>query len=101
MGTVGTGKSSLLSAVLGDMYKVSGSVTVNGSIAYVPQTAWIINSTVRENILFGKPFNSKFYEATIQACGLAQDLKTLMAGDMTEIGERGINLSGGMFFLLY
>ena len=95
VGTVGTGKSSLLSAVLGDMYKVSGSVSVKGTVAYVPQTAWITNATVRENILFGKPFDSEFYEATLQACGLTQDLKTLMAGDLTEIGERGINLSGG------
>ncbi|KAJ3362294.1 hypothetical protein HDU91_003500 [Kappamyces sp. JEL0680] len=95
VGTVGAGKSSLVSAILGDLYKMAGTVTVVGSVAYVPQTAWITNSSVRENILFGRPFDRQFYEATLNACGLTQDLQTLMAGDMTEIGERGINLSGG------
>jgi ATP-binding cassette subfamily C (CFTR/MRP) protein 1 len=95
VGSVGAGKSSLISAILGEVYKVKGQVTVYGSIAYVPQTAWITNSTVRENILFGKPYDGTFYQDTLEACGLSQDLEMLVAGDMTEIGERGINLSGG------
>ncbi|KAJ3255495.1 hypothetical protein HK103_006226 [Boothiomyces macroporosus] len=95
VGPVGAGKSSLLSAILGDTYKQGGSVTVRGTIAYVPQTAWIMNSTVRENILFGQPFDEAFYNQTVQACGLGPDLDSLIAGDFTEIGERGINLSGG------
>ncbi|KAJ3122071.1 hypothetical protein HK098_003135 [Nowakowskiella sp. JEL0407] len=94
-GRVGAGKSSILSALLGEMYKDHGEVFVHGSVAYVPQTAWIMNQTVRENILFGKKFDAAYYEQTIAACGLQQDLEMLPAGDLTEIGERGINLSGG------
>ncbi|KAH9270061.1 hypothetical protein BASA83_007891 [Batrachochytrium salamandrivorans] len=95
VGTVGSGKSSLISAILGEMYKTSGSVTVRGSIAYVPQTAWIMNTTLRDNILFGRHYDDKLYNDTIDACGLRADLEILPAGDDTEIGERGINLSGG------
>ena len=64
-------------------------------LAYVPQLAWMQNATVKENILFGKVPNSKFYEQTIDACALRSDLKILPGGDQTEIGEKGINLSGG------
>ncbi|KAI8898763.1 P-loop containing nucleoside triphosphate hydrolase protein [Globomyces pollinis-pini] len=95
VGTVGSGKSTLLSAILGDTYKIKGSVTVRGTVAYVAQTAWIMNCTLRDNILFGLPYDAAFYDATIEACGLIPDMKQLVAGDMTEIGERGINLSGG------
>ena len=96
VGQVGAGKSSLLSALLGDMYLYSGNVSIKGSVAYVPQTAWIMNATVRDNILFGNAFNKKKYEMIIEACGLVPDLEQFAAGDMTEIGERGISLSGGM-----
>jgi ABC-type multidrug transport system fused ATPase/permease subunit len=95
VGPVGAGKSTFLSAILGDTYKLDGRVTVCGTIAYIPQTPWIMNTTVRENILFGRPFDRHFYEKTLEACGLIQDLESLIAGDATEIGERGINLSGG------
>ena len=95
VGAVGSGKSTLLSAVLGETYKRSGTVTVRGSIAYVPQSAWIMNATLRENIIFGRDFEEDLYQATLEACGLIPDLKSLIAGDRTEIGERGINLSGG------
>ncbi|KAF9914919.1 hypothetical protein BX616_007298 [Lobosporangium transversale] len=97
VGRIGQGKSSLLAAVMGEMYKVAleGVVAVYGDIAYVPQQAWIINATVRDNILFGKPFDQEKYDRIIYAAGLQPDLKILAAGDMTEIGERGINLSGG------
>ncbi|KAI9339681.1 P-loop containing nucleoside triphosphate hydrolase protein [Obelidium mucronatum] len=95
VGVVGSGKSSLLSATLGEMYKSSGSVTICGKVAYVPQTPWIMNATLRENIVFGGLFEAEWYNTVIAACGLEPDLAVLPGGDMTEIGERGINLSGG------
>ncbi|GJJ71378.1 ATP-binding cassette, subfamily C (CFTR/MRP), member 1 [Entomortierella parvispora] len=95
VGRVGQGKSSLLSALIGDMYKRQGSVKLFGSLAYVPQQAWIVNATVRDNILFGKPFDQRRYDQILFAAGLLPDLEILAAGDATEIGERGINLSGG------
>lgn len=95
IGTVGAGKSSLLNAVIGEMYKLHGHVRVKGSIAYVPQQPWILNMSLRENILFGKPFEQERYRSIIFACGLEPDLALLPASDATEIGERGINLSGG------
>ncbi|KAF9182748.1 hypothetical protein BGZ51_004462 [Haplosporangium sp. Z 767] len=95
VGRIGQGKSSLLSAIMGEMYKQQGTITVYGDLAYVPQQAWIINATVRDNILFGKPFDKAKYDRIIYAAGLQPDLEMLTAGDQTEIGERGINLSGG------
>jgi ABC-type multidrug transport system fused ATPase/permease subunit len=95
VGRVGQGKSSLLSAIIGDMYKRQGSVKIYGSVAYVSQQAWICNATVRDNIIFGKPFDQERYDRVLFASGLLPDLEILAAGDMTEIGERGINLSGG------
>eukprot|EP00047_Mylnosiga_fluctuans_P021846 m.109714 g.109714 ORF g.109714 m.109714 type:complete len:1474 (+) comp9049_c0_seq5:48-4469(+) len=95
VGQVGSGKSSLISALLGDMEKKGGSVTIPMSTAYVPQQAWIQNATVRDNILFGLPFDPQRYAQTISACALEADLLILPAGDLTEIGEKGINLSGG------
>ncbi|KAG0223089.1 Canalicular multispecific organic anion transporter 2 [Actinomortierella wolfii] len=95
VGRVGQGKSSLLSAIIGEMYKLEGSISTYGAIAYVPQQAWIIHGTVRDNITFGRPFDSKKYDCIVHACGLLPDLAILPAGDQTEIGERGINLSGG------
>nr|APD26520.1 ATP-binding cassette transporter subfamily C member 1 X4 protein [Brachionus koreanus] len=95
IGRVGQGKSSLLSAIIGEMEKFNGTICVNGSIAYAPQQAWIQNATIRANILFGKPFDQTFYEKVIAACSLNTDLELLKFGDMTEIGEKGINLSGG------
>ncbi|XP_062605644.1 multidrug resistance-associated protein 1-like, partial [Saccostrea cucullata] len=95
VGQVGAGKSSLIAAMLGEMEKVNGHVNVQGSVAYVPQQAWIQNRTVKENILFGSKFSEKKYKRIIQACALLPDLAILNAGDNTEIGERGINVSGG------
>ena len=71
---VGSGKSSILAALLGEMNKVRGRVSVNGNIAYVPQTAWIMNVTLRENILFGRDFDKNFYNRIIEACALREDL---------------------------
>uniref|UniRef100_A0A4Y0ASG4 ABC-type glutathione-S-conjugate transporter n=2 Tax=Anopheles funestus TaxID=62324 RepID=A0A4Y0ASG4_ANOFN len=95
VGTVGSGKSSLLSAFLGEMDKVSGRVNTLGRIAYVSQQAWIQNATLKDNILFGKPMDQRRYNRVIEACALKPDIEMLPGGDMTEIGEKGINLSGG------
>ncbi|KAH9518524.1 Multidrug resistance-associated protein 1 [Bulinus truncatus] len=95
VGAVGAGKSSLLSAMLGEMERITGSVSIKGSVSYVAQQAWIQNATLKDNILFNKTLDDKFYESVIEACALRTDLQILPAGDLTEIGEKGINLSGG------
>ncbi|XP_068161646.1 ATP-binding cassette sub-family C member 3 isoform X2 [Antennarius striatus] len=95
VGHVGCGKSSLISALLGEMEKLEGEVSIRGSVAYVPQQAWIQNATLRDNILFGRPYNAQKYSCVLEACALTPDLEVLPGGDMTEIGEKGINLSGG------
>ncbi|KAJ1399410.1 P-loop containing nucleoside triphosphate hydrolase [Sesbania bispinosa] len=94
-GSVGSGKSSLLSGILGEIYKQSGTVKISGTKAYVPQSAWILTGNIRDNITFGKEFNDDKYEKTIEACALKKDFELFSCGDMTEIGERGINMSGG------
>uniref|UniRef100_A0A671R9U2 Si:ch211-221f10.2 n=1 Tax=Sinocyclocheilus anshuiensis TaxID=1608454 RepID=A0A671R9U2_9TELE len=94
-GGVGSGKSSLLSALLGQMTLLGGSVAVSGDFAYVAQQAWILNDSLRENILFGKKYIEEKYNAVLEACCLFPDIIELPYGDMTEIGERGANLSGG------
>jgi ABC-type transport system involved in cytochrome bd biosynthesis fused ATPase/permease subunit len=71
---VGSGKSSILAALLGEMNKVHGHVNICGNIAYVPQTAWIMNTTLKENILFGRSFDKKLYDQVVEACALKQDL---------------------------
>ncbi|XP_061472000.1 ATP-binding cassette sub-family C member 3 isoform X2 [Rhineura floridana] len=95
VGHVGCGKSSLMSALLGEMEKLHGEVAVKGSVAYVPQLAWIQNATLKDNILFGHLHNEQKYQTVLEACALKQDLEMLPGGDQTEIGEKGINLSGG------
>uniref|UniRef100_A0A8C6TRJ6 ABC-type glutathione-S-conjugate transporter n=1 Tax=Neogobius melanostomus TaxID=47308 RepID=A0A8C6TRJ6_9GOBI len=95
VGHVGCGKSSLISALLGEMEKTEGDVSVRGSVAYVPQQAWIQNASLRDNILFGKALDECKYRSVLEACALTPDLEVLPGGDMTEIGEKGINLSGG------
>ncbi|GAB5582248.1 ATP-binding cassette sub-family C member 11 isoform X1 [Prionailurus iriomotensis] len=94
-GNTGSGKSSLLSAILGEMHLLEGSVGVHGSLAYVPQQAWIIRASVRENILMGGQYDKARYLQVLHCCSLNRDLEILPFGDMTEIGERGLNLSGG------
>ncbi|KAM7332735.1 hypothetical protein ACRRTK_009443 [Alexandromys fortis] len=120
-GNVGSGKSSLISALLGQMQLQKGVVAVNGPLAYVSQQAWIFHGNVRENILFGEKYNHQSssgsfrsspgsssvsysdhsdlyaprYQHTVHVCGLQKDLNSLPYGDLTEIGERGVNLSGG------
>ncbi|KJH41098.1 ABC transporter, ATP-binding protein [Dictyocaulus viviparus] len=95
VGKVGAGKSSLLQAILGEMNKVCGNVNISGTIAYVPQQAWIQNLTLRDNILFNRTYDRIFYDKVVDACALRLDLTCLPAEDLTEIGEKGINLSGG------
>lgn len=95
VGTVGSGKTSVISAMLGEMDKMKGFVNTVGKVAYVPQQAWIRNCTFRDNILFGLPYDRKKYNQVINACALKADIDILSAGDQTEIGEKGINLSGG------
>lgn len=123
IGGVGSGKSSLISAILGDMIymddkmitefqgrkmddtarheiiehskKFSNKVKLGGNVSYVQQTPWIQNKTIRDNILFGLPMDEKWYNETIELCELESDLEILPGGDLTEIGEKGINLSGG------
>ncbi|XP_075847190.1 ATP-binding cassette sub-family C member 3 isoform X2 [Microtus pennsylvanicus] len=95
VGPVGCGKSSLVSALLGEMEKLEGTVSVKGSVAYVPQQAWIQNCTLQENVLFGQPMRPKRYQQALETCALLADLDVLPGGDQTEIGEKGINLSGG------
>ncbi|XP_054698311.1 multidrug resistance-associated protein 1 isoform X4 [Grus americana] len=95
VGQVGCGKSSLLSALLGEMDKKDGYVVVKGSVAYVPQQAWVQNATLEDNIIFGKEMNESRYKRVIEACALLPDIEILPTGDKTEIGEKGVNLSGG------
>ncbi|KDP26754.1 hypothetical protein JCGZ_17912 [Jatropha curcas] len=95
-GSVGSGKSSLLCSILGEIPRTSGEATkVYGKKAYVPQSAWIQTGTVKENVLFGKDMNQAFYEDVLEGCALNQDIRIWVHGDLTVIGERGINLSGG------
>lgn len=88
IGKVGSGKTSLLSCLLGEMNKFKGKINVNGSLAYVPQQAWIQNATLKNNILFGNEYNESFYNQVIKSCALLTDLNILPAGDSTEIGEK-------------
>ncbi|KAF7965153.1 hypothetical protein HWV62_45382, partial [Athelia sp. TMB] len=95
VGPVGSGKSSLLQGLIGEMRRDAGRVTFGGSVSYCPQTAWIQNATLRNNVIFGQPFDEDRYWAAVENASLLPDLDALPDGDATEIGEKGINLSGG------
>ena len=98
IGEVGSGKSSLIQAILNNMMIEKNNDTkiiVNGTISYVGQEAWIQNNTVQNNILFYQPYNAEKYQKILDLCELKQDLNSLTGGDLTEIGEKGVNLSGG------
>jgi ATP-binding cassette subfamily C (CFTR/MRP) protein 4 len=95
VGTTGSCKSSLLAAILGEMYLIEGNSKINGKIVYVSQIPWIFSGTIRENILFSKCFDKEKYERVLKSCCLITDLQSFSAGDLTIIGEKGINLSGG------
>lgn len=95
VGAVGAGKTSLVHALLGEMEHQAGDVELSGSVAYTAQTAFIMNDTVKNNILFGCEYDESRYNEVIYVCSLQSDLEQLPAGDGTQIGERGITLSGG------
>ncbi|KAL5034983.1 Transporter of the ATP-binding cassette (ABC) [Batrachochytrium dendrobatidis] len=108
IGPTGSGKTSLLCALLGEMKRYNGDLFIphqtpaaiaqgisQSNIAYVAQTAWLLNATIRDNILFGEPYDEERYNQVITACSLRRDLATFQGGDLTEIGEKGVNLSGG------
>ncbi|VDK77147.1 unnamed protein product [Litomosoides sigmodontis] len=94
-GPVGSGKTALLNAIIGHLSAKDGSLNVSGQAAFVAQTPWILNQTVQNNILFGLPMNTSRYYKAITVCELTKDLETMLAGDQTEIGERGVTISGG------
>lgn len=107
IGPTGSGKSSLFAAMLGEMKRISGKYyipenhlfgdnpTWKSDVCYVPQTAWLMNATIKDNILFGEEYDEERYTRVLAACALQLDLENLQDGDLTEIGEKGINLSGG------
>jgi ABC-type multidrug transport system fused ATPase/permease subunit len=95
VGAIGSGKSSLLQGFMGEMRRTDGKVTFSGSTSLCAQTPWIQNATIRENILFGQPWDEERYWAAVRDSCLEPDLELLEDGDGTEIGEKGITLSGG------
>lgn len=95
IGGVGSGKTSFLSALAGDMARTSGTVRWGASHALCPEQPWMLNGTVRDNIIFGRPLEQQWYHAVLQACSLSKDLGSLPHGDQTVVGERGVVLSGG------
>lgn len=95
VGRVGSGKTTLCAAILNETFLRNGKISLKGSVAYAAQSPWILNATLRENILFGKAMDEERYRQVIKSCQLEHDLKMLEDGDLTDIGERGINLSGG------
>lgn len=88
VGVVGSGKTSFLSAMLGEMKKMRGQVEIKGSVAYVAQQAWIQNATLQDNILYGKKMDKCLYYKVLENCALVPDLEMLPAADQTEIGEK-------------
>ncbi|KAJ3212518.1 hypothetical protein HDU82_000940 [Entophlyctis luteolus] len=100
-GPTGSGKSSLILSLLGEMKTLNGQTFCHTGIedrppvAYVAQTAWLLNDTIRENILMGLDFDEQKYKQTLEACALVRDLETFPGGDLTEIGEKGVSISGG------
>lgn len=95
IGVVGSGKSSFLSAILGEITVTEGHVRVNGTVSYAGQEAWVFGATVRHNILFGQVYERQRYQRVIKACSLQRDFKQFPQGDQTIVGERGSSLSGG------
>ncbi|KAH9946530.1 metal resistance protein YCF1 [Amylocystis lapponica] len=95
LGRVGAGKTSLLTASIGEMRRTEGEVKLSGSISYAPQNPWIMSATIRDNIIFSHEYDETFYNLVLDACALRQDLALLKDGDLTEVGEKGITMSGG------
>lgn len=84
-----------MATIAGEVIKTSGSVVCLGTVAYVPQSAWVFSGTVRENVLFGEPYNEEWYTKVLEACALIEDINRFPSGDSTFVGEHGIVLSGG------
>lgn len=101
VGPTGCGKTSLLMALLGELHYVPAgpdswyNLPRNGGVAYATQESWVQNETIRDNILFGSPYDEQRYKKVIYQCGLSRDLSLFDAGDKTEVGEKGLTLSGG------
>ena len=95
VGAVGAGKSSLLSGIVGEMKRTRGQVVISGTMGYCPQQPWIQNATLMDNVLFGLPLDEARYRRAICLAALEKDIEQLPGGEMTEIGEKGITLSGG------
>ena len=94
-GPVGSGKSTLLSAIAGEISEICGTITSQGTLVYAPQTAWIFSGTMRQNILFGQPYDEQKYTRVLEACALTEDIQRFPDYDQTVVGERGEILSGG------
>ena len=94
-GPVGSGKSTLLSAIAGEVPVAAGTISWPTSLVYVPQTPWVFSGTIRENILFGQPYNQNKYSRILEACSLAEDVGRFPNADLAVVGERGAVLSGG------
>ncbi|KAJ2612637.1 ATP-binding cassette glutathione S-conjugate transporter ycf1, partial [Coemansia sp. RSA 1804] len=94
-GRTGTGKSSLLLSICGEVEKTKGTGSVHGTITFMEQKPWILNDTIRNNILFGRKYDKEYYNQVIEACALTEDIENWTRGDNTLIGENGINVSGG------
>lgn len=95
VGPVGSGKSSLLQALLRELPLESGSISINGSVSYACQEPWVFAGSVRQNILFGQDMDRERYDAVVKTCALIKDFEQLENGDRTVIGDRGASLSGG------
>ena len=100
IGEVGSGKTCLLNAIINNLEVFTknnskGNIKLSGKISFVSQNPWILNTTIEENILFFSPKDEEKYKKIINICQLDPDLLTLQKGDQTEIGEKGLNLSGG------
>lgn len=95
IGTVGAGKSSLLSSILGEVNIIEGKVKVKGTISYACQESWVFGASVRQNIVFGESFDRQRYNSVVKACALRKDFEQFSENDQTIVGERGSSLSGG------
>ena len=95
VGPVGSSKTSIFNAILGEMPTYQGEIQIKGTLSYASQEAWVFSGNVRQNILFGQPFDEKRYAEVLRVCDLQQDISKFNHGDLTLVGERGIALSGG------